>query len=271
VSTDQIPDDAQPETGQDDAGQAGTPYAEYLDRIPEQFRGDVEPVFKDWDANVTRRFQDQSEFRKSWEPYQDTGISQHTPEQVKWSSQFLQALDNPQAIKEWYESYAEQNGLTPAQAEQQADEFQAEYEDPTAALLQAELSKSLGPITKQLEQFSAWQQQQETTIREAQALERINSQLDELKAKHPDEFNREMVERFVSQYTQTDPQNAVQRAFQDWQQIRNSIQKDTLQSKVNVPATPESGGYYDGTAPPVKNMKEASEIALQMLRGTNQQ
>jgi hypothetical protein len=269
---DDITDDVQPDAGQGAGGTTDAPYAEYLNRIPEQLRGDVEPVFKDWDANVTRRFQEHSEFRKSWEPYQDTGISQYTPEEVQWLAQFRPLLDDPQATQQWFNTYAEQNGLTPQEAQQQVEDSGLEdYQDPTAAALRQELQQSLSPITQELNEFKQWREQQQTATREQEALAQINSQLAEIEKKHPDEFNKDMVERFVSQYIQTDPQNAVRRAFADWQQIRNSIQKETLQSKVSQPATPESGGYYDGTAAPLKTMADAKAVALEMLRGTNRQ
>jgi hypothetical protein len=48
---------------------------EYLDRLPEEMRGDVEPIFKEWDANVTKRFQEAAEFRKTMEPLSDLGLT----------------------------------------------------------------------------------------------------------------------------------------------------------------------------------------------------
>src|ERR1035437_4782758 len=68
----------QPPEGQGDQSNS-SPYAEYLDRLPEEVRGDVEPVFRDWDAQTTRKFQDAAKYRKQWEPLEQTGVSQRDP------------------------------------------------------------------------------------------------------------------------------------------------------------------------------------------------
>lgn len=278
MAMDETTDVIQPEdAGQGDGGTSDTPYAEYLDRIPEEVRGQVEPVFKDWDSNVTRRFQEAAEYRKQWEPYEQTGINQISPDEAQWLLQFREARDaNPQAVKEWYEQYAEQNGLTQQEAKQLQDQTQQQadqyggWEDPTAQQLKQQLEQQLGPIQQRLEAFAQWQEQQEFHVREEEANRYIRSQLDELKEKHPDEFNEEMVERLSAQYIESDPRNAVPRGFADWQKIRNQIQKDTLQSKVNQPAAAESGGTADAVPEEFKTLADANKAALARLREARQ-
>jgi hypothetical protein len=260
----------QPEdVGQGDGGQGGTPYDEYLSRIPEEVRGDVEPVFKDWDKNVTQRFQEASQYRQTWEPYEQAGINQFAPEQVQLGLQFVQALDNPQAIKEWYDQYAQQNGLIDQQAEQQAapsfDEYGV-YGDPSAQQLEQLLKTQLGPIQQQLEAFGQWREAQEFAAREQEALRMIEGQIEELKTKHGDEFNEKAVEQLVAQYIETDPVNAVNRAWADYQALVNQISQSVVKSKVSAPPAAESGGVPDVNPEEIKTLADANRIAKERLR-----
>lgn len=254
-------DPVQPEPGQ--GGDAtGTPYQEYLDRIPEEVRGEVEPVFKDWDANFTRRSQEFADYKRGWEPFEQLGVNQRDPAAVQWAMQFVDALEDPGAIKTWYEQYAQERGLTPAAAQDES-----EYIDPaTQALVEQQLQAQLAPLARQLEEVSAWRSAQEQQAAEQQALSDIKTQMADLKAKHPDEFNADMVEKFVAPYIESDPEHAVQRAFTDWQTMRNQLEKDFLQSKADTPAAAEGGGTPAAAPDGIKSLKEAAEAAMEQLR-----
>ncbi len=250
--TDGIADDAQPPEGQDaPAGGQGSPYQEYLDRLPEEVRGQVEPVFRDWDASTTKRFQEAAEYRRQWEPYEQAGLNQIPAQDAPFLAEFYTAMQqNPQAISQWYQQYAEQNGLTPQQA---AELEQQAYVDPDMqALLEQQFQQRLGPISQQLEQLSQWQQQQDAAAREAEAMRSIEGQLSELASKHGDGFSREGVEKFVAQYIETDPSHAVERAFADYQSLVAAIEKGYVSKKLAQPAAPESGGQAATGAEPLK-------------------
>lgn len=267
------PDD----TGQGDAVISDAPYAEYLNRIPEELREQVEPVFKEWDGNTTRKFQEASEYRKQWEPYEKVGVSRTSPEAVDWALQFYRALENPQAIQQWYDAYAQENGLTPQQAAEQQSQQQppgeqlfADYQDPSITqALERQLQQHLSPIQQQLEKFSSWQQQQETQAREQAAMNVIEGQLGDLEKKHGDQFNREWVDKFVANYIESDPHNAVHRAWDDYQNMVNQISKSALQSKVDAPAPAESGGIPNVAPEEIKTMAQAAEQARAIIRETN--
>ena len=264
----------QPDAGQGD-GSGAAPYQEWLDRIPEQVRGDVEPVFKDWDASVTKRFQDAAEYRRQWEPYEQTGVRNLSPEQVQWASQFMDAYDNnPQAIVEWAKEYANERGLTLAEAAQQAQEASERSEQSfddysvgydTQALEKA-LQAQLGPIQQRLEAFASWQEQQEEAQRVQEANQFIRQQLDELKAQHGAEFDEDAVERFIPQYIESDPRNAVPNAWRDYQSLKAQLEKSFVSTKIGAPPAAESGGLADGSPEPVKTLDKANELARNILR-----
>jgi hypothetical protein len=265
----------QPDEGQGEPVTSDAPYAEYLNRIPEELRAQVEPIFKEWDGNTTRKFQEASEYRKQWEPYEQVGVGRTTPEAVDWALQFYRALENPQAIQQWYDAYAQENGLTQQQAAEQqqqappADQTFADYQDPSITqALERSLQQHMSPIQQQLEKLSNWQQQQELQGREQAAMRVIEGQLSELQTKHGDEFNREWVDKFVANYIESDPHNAVHRAWDDYQNMVNQISKSALQSKVDAPAPAESGGVPNVAPEEIKTMAQAAEQARNIMRAT---
>lgn len=261
---DDFADGVQPDDGQGAEGSPASPYQEWLDRIPEEAREHVEPVFRDWDSNVTRRFQEAAEFRKSWEPYEELGVKQRTPEEVQWDLQIAQAArDNPQALREWLDQT-----YGPSTPQQQAETLEA-YVDPTIQQLEQILTSKLSPLEQRLQAFSQWQEQQEFAQRRAEADRFVEGQMKELEQKHPTEFNRQAIEKLVVQYIQNDPRNAVPRAFADWQAIRGQIEKDTLQGKLNQPKPAEGGGMVNAAVDAPKTLAEAGAAALEQIRQAN--
>lgn len=255
-------DGVQPDEGQGAAG-GDTPYAEYLDRIPEDARAEAEAAFKQWDADTTKKFQDHASYRKDWEPFEALGVNQRDPAEVEWAMQFVDALQNPQTIKEWYDQYAQERGLTTNDGSGEDEQ----YVDPsTQSFLERQLQAQLGPVASQLAELAQWREAQEQSRREAEAMSQIRSEIDSLKTRHPDEFNESMVEKLLPQYIESDPQHAVQRAFEDWQAIRNQIEKDALSGKADQPAGAVSGGSADGSPEPIRTLQQAAEAAMQQLR-----
>ena len=277
--TDPSADVVQPE-GQGDEGTGNPAYAEYLTRIPEEARGAAEEAFRDWDAKTTQRFQEAADLRKTWEPYQETGVTRYDPQAVEWALNFMEASRaNPEAVKEWYENYAKDNGLqsAAAPAEQAAfqgglqtlDEFGA-YQDPG---LESVLKSALEPIQSQLEGLTRFREQAEAQQAETEARQFIDGQMGELREKHPDAFKdsgpygaEQMVTRLLPHYIDTDPLNAVPRAFSDYQAIVGQIEKNALQHKVDAAPPALGGGAINGAPEEVKTLGDASQRARAYLQ-----
>jgi hypothetical protein len=269
--SDETTDAVRPDEGEGGGGEGNPLYAEYLDRIPEESRGVAEEAFKAFDANTTKRFQEAAEYKQQWQPYEEAGINSIDPELAKWAVQFANSLDNPDAIHEWFRDvYAPQYGidLNPQQQQQQ-DQFaggEFEYEDPTAKLQQ-----QIEQLQQQIEGHTSWQQQQEQQAAVAEAHKFIQGQMDEIASKNPAEFDdtaREYVEVFAGRYIDSDPRNAVPKAWKDYQALRNTLSKQALQEKVDQGTGAESGGVPDGAPDEVKDLKQAGELAKQWLRSS---
>jgi hypothetical protein len=250
----------QPSEGQGGAS-GGAPYGEYLDRIPAELREQVEPVFQAWDGNVTRRFQELSAAGKRWEPFEQAGLAEYDPQSLQQLVQFAQmAEQDPTAYTEWVRGQAEAAGLlTGSQQDQDT------YVDPAIERL---IEQRYGPLQQQVQQFQSWQQEQELARAQQHHAEQINARLDELARQHG-EFPRPTVEKFISQYIGSDPQNAVDRAFADYQQLVAEIEQQVFASKLRVPGTPEVTGAPDAVPQPVTSLREAAAIATERLRQAN--
>ena len=276
----------QPEQGQGGGGN-DAPYAEYLNRIPEEGRAAAEEAFKAWDADTTRKFQDAAEHRKAWEPFEQLGVNQRDPSEVEWALSMLEAAkNNPQSIAEWYEQYAEQHGLTPAEAAQQAaaaqpavDEFGGIYDQ---AALESLLQSQLTPLQQRLDAIAQREEAREYKERLQEAERHIEEQFTQLQSQHPDAFDikgadgkpidvRAVIENFTGKYIETDPQHAVQRAFADWDALRSQLESGFLNGKAQQPGAPEGGGVANTQPEQIKTLAQANEIALQRIRGSREQ
>src|SRR4051812_42386476 len=105
--------------GADGQGQAGAPdnpnglYPD-LSGVPESVRAQVESLLKEYDGNVTRKFQEAAEYRKQWEPYGELGITDVDPTELSDLMAFREIASDPEAFKEWHQAIGEQLGLAPA-------------------------------------------------------------------------------------------------------------------------------------------------------------
>ena len=223
--TDPSAEPAQPQEGQGEEASGSSPWESYLNRIPEDARDVAAEAFREMEANATKKFQDHAEYRKQWEPLHETGVNQLSADEVSWLVQFRQALDDPQTMQQWWEGYARENGLTPAEAEAEAlDEFG--IVDPQQQLEKL-LEDRLSPLSKQLEQFSSRFEQQDQQAAMAEAGRFIEGQIGQLKEKHGefDKETEELINTLAGRYIESDPMNAIPRAWDDLQRWRNDVEK----------------------------------------------
>lgn len=253
---------------QPDEGQGAAPYQEYLDRIPEELREQVEPVFRDWDAGTTRKFQEAAEYRSRMQPYEQAGITNHSPDVLQWGANFYDAVQqNPAAVQEWFNDYAQEHGLSVKQQEKLADDLGLGDELETSDISKA-LEQHLGPISQQLGEINQWRQAQEQQVALQAATQMVTEQMADIKEKHPDIYDEAAIEPFIGKYIEQDPMNAVARGFADYEAVYNQITKKALQGKVNTSgAAPEGGGYADGAPEEIKTLGDANRIALERMRG----
>jgi hypothetical protein len=256
------------DAAQPDQGQGGdAPYAEYVNRFPEEYQGLAEEVIRELDGKTTQRFQQNAETMRGWDGYEDTGIRRYQPDQVTNLVQFADALSEPERIKEWYFNvYAPANGLIDEQPDQFTATDDYSYQETG---FEDSLKRALEPIQGQMQAMNDWRQQQEDEAAVRAAQQHVEDQLRALEEQHGDRFDREWVEHYIPRYYD-DPYNAVQRAFQDTQDRRKQIEDELLAQKAAQPAPALSGGAPN-VAPVDVKWENRHEAALAMIRAANQQ
>lgn len=277
--TDPAAEPAQPDEGQGSEAPGTSPWEAYLTRFPEEHRDIAAEVLREQESNANKRFEEAADARKFRERYEESGVGRYDPEAVQYALQVLDAQQqNPKGFYDWVTGeYAKEHGLAPAQPEQQpgqADQFSYDEFGQTQDLqpIKQLLEEQLGPIRQDLEGFNSYRQQQEQERLMAEADKYVEGQVAELEAQHPDAFKDKseygpaaMIETFKTRYIETDPLNAIPRAFKDYQAFRGEIETRYAQGKADTPAAAAAGGAVNG-APENLSPEDRRKAAIQFMR-----
>lgn len=210
-----------------------------LSAVPEDMRSQVEPLFKQFDANVTKKFQEHADYRKGWEPYENLGLNEYDPEGLQQLLQFAeQNLTSEDALREFVMSTAQENGWSLDGEEPEGDPEEGE-DDPVRSELDA--------LKQQLSQITERDQAREQEQREQQIGEYITGEYDRLKGEVgelPDEEAQDWVDARAAMYA-SDPEKrdkAIETAYRDYFAMVANIEKGLLKRKGDQPQAPEQGG-----------------------------
>jgi len=261
-------DDAQPAEGQGDDG-GGAPYAEYLEAVPEQFREQVEPAFKKWDADVNKKFQDHAEYRKAWSPYEEAGINEYEPGLIQ---EVLQTAQDPMAYLSWvheqspelaqnaWEQYGEANGLFDSGEDEEESGGGEDFE----AALAEQIEQRLSPIEQRFQEQDERERQQE-----AQSL--VDAEFQALREEHGEAFDEDKEEatrafaRMIFESSEIDFKDAIRQGWERVQKLGVDAERGLVDDKLSQPNTPETGGRPNTGAKPVTDFAEAEKLARERL------
>lgn len=129
-----LPDTVTQDQPVSEGGTGAAPWASYLENLPETVRPLVEPAFREWDANTTKRFQSvQSEY-EPLKPFKEVVDNGWTYEDVQQALILASTLnDNPQQI---YDALAANFGFGQAPTVDQGQgDLEDENDDPRFAKL----------------------------------------------------------------------------------------------------------------------------------------
>lgn len=229
---------------------AVSPWAQYLEPLPESVRPLVEPAFKEWDAQVTKKFQS---LHSEYEPYKSI-IDEYEPDALQQAAAAMQFLQqNPQEfVKQVMAAY----GLEPEQGTANAPvvpEPTGDPDDPYDQRL-GKLEESLGKLAEMLTSEREQQTQQ-------QQLAQLDTQLNDLRSKHG-EFDELYVLTLMSQGME--PEKAVE-------QFKTTL--TDYASKLNAPnaeaptVVSQSGGGYptEPINPKDLNRSQTVDLVAKML------
>lgn len=228
----------EPQSPAGDQGPATTDsgYAQYLDSVAPEIREQVEPLFKEFDGNVTKKFQEHAEYRKGWTPYEELGIKDVPPEQLQELLAFAQMANDPQRFDQWLQSQATERGLL---QEQRDSDFDLEDNSVEDRLLE-KVAELINPLKEQLSE-----QSQAKLVESAEA--EINGVLSSILSDHKDlpESARDAIEALAYRYTDEpglSGKEVVEKGFADYQSLLGQGEKGLFVKKAQQPGTPEGEG-----------------------------
>lgn len=232
--------------GGDDAGAEGEGGAGELydmSTVPDELREHLEPIVKDIQGNVTRNFQEHAEQRKAWEPYQNLNLNDYEPEDLSNLLEFAEMANDPDQFRAWWESVGDDNGwtdeLNPIDDDDSDDDDLDDSDDDDGIDTQQLVETFKQMIDERVEPL---QQDVQTRYEQellSEASELLNERVEALKEEHG-EFDEEIVYTLALNH-EGEP-DALEKGLQDYQNLVNKIQADTLGGKVNSPSPPEGEG-----------------------------
>lgn len=237
----------------------GNPWDSYLEPLPESVRPLVEPAFKSWDAEVTKRFQS---LHSEYEPYKSF-IDEYEPDAIGQALSIMQQLESDPAsviaaIQNAYGLNAEQ-GTADSPAEPAQTDTPASDDDPYSARF-SQMEEMLGALAQAL----LGEQEQKQQAAEEQQLEQV---LTDLKTKHGD-YDEVYVLTLMAQGM--DPEAAVQQFQSTVGQYAQQLNAPNAQAPQVVPA---NGGYPTNPITPedLSSEKATKDLIVQMLQAAAEQ
>lgn len=231
-------DDVQSPEGDQGAEATDSGYAQYLDSVAPEIREQVEPLFKEFDGNVTKRFQEHADYKKGWTPYEELGIKDVPPEQLQQLLDFAQMANDPEQFNQWLQQAATERGLLG----QQDDDLDLDLEDDSQVedrLLQ-KVTEMINPLMERFEK-----QDQEKALESAEA--EVKGALDEILSEHDNlpEGARDAIEALAYRYAEEPGLTAkevIDKGFADYNNLIGQGEKGLFAKKAEQPETPEGPG-----------------------------
>lgn len=238
------------------------PWAEQLATLPESVRPLVEPIFKDWDAKVTERFQKVHSEYEPWKPI----TSAYDPESVSNAVALAKYLEeNPRELYDriaaayGYNNEQGQPGQQPAPQQQGTQpDPEGEEPDPTTEKL-SQLEQAVVAIATHL------QNSQQTTEMDNN-VKLLNETLDGLRNTHGD-YNEQYVLTMIA--NGADPEAAVL----SWKsELQKAIQAGTAPSE-EAPTVVSGAGAVPSTQADLGKLgdNETQDLVVKLLQQANNQ
>lgn len=234
------------------------------DSVPNEYRQHLDPIIKQMQSNIGKKFEEHANYRKQFEPYEQLGITEVEPETLGDLLQLLEVMNNEEQFKEWYDAVGQQYGWNSQDdAEYEDDDFDVEDEESfnpemLQNLINQTVEQAIAPYQQVLQE-----QEQQTQLQNADA--EIGKQLDALREEHGD-FDQE-AEAYICKLALAhgDDPEALQKGFQDYQQLVGKGESELFDATNNAPSRPEGEGVANTSVKSPTTMKEAEALALERL------
>lgn len=236
-----------------------------LDSVPQELREHLQPHLKAIEGNVTRKFQEYSEKLKPWEPYEELGLRDIPPEQVQQLLDFAELAQDQEKFAEWWKGVGEQLGLTESltkpddEFDFDDDELEGLTPEKVQELVEKQVAERVTPLIQQ-------QEAQREAQAEAEAMQEIQGKLSTLAEGYDGELDTDAVLQLAYAYLDDDPENAIERGFEDFKRLVGAGEARLLAEKTKQPQTPEPGGAADTSAPRITTFEDAKAAAKERFK-----
>jgi len=240
-----------------------------LSQVPDEQRPHIEPILQDVQRNVNGKFEQAAEYRKQWQPYEELGVNDIDPSLMEELVSIAQIVDDEEALREWWQGLGSDRGWTDSNQPDDDDEFDFGFDDDDdisetdLKALQEVIEQAIESKTAPLFEKEAEREQQ---LLMAEAEKEISAKLDSLKEKYG-EFDESAVCKLALAY---DEEDAIEKGFEDYQNLIKSAQNGVFEAKTDSPAPPEGAGVPATTPSEITSFKDAKMAAVQRIKANNQ-
>jgi hypothetical protein len=235
------------------------PYSEYLNKFPEAMRPMAEPIFKEWDSNVTRLRQSDLDKVSQYQPYEKY-INEWEPEAIETAINLAQILESqPETL---FTSLAQSLGYEI----DGAGSNDPDDPDNDAGTFSLADSPEFRNMQEQLGGLADFLQNREAQAQEKEELAQVQQEISAMKEKYG-EFDLEYV------LTKASITGNLEAAVQDYQKLVGKQANELLAPGQQAPIV----GGSNGTMP--SNTEDRSkwtpeqrrEAAVAILKAANAQ
>jgi hypothetical protein len=255
-----MPDDVSPNGAEPEGGDASGGLYD-LASVPEDLRPHVEPHLKAIEANITKKLQENSESLKRWEPYEELGIGDIDPQNLQQLLEFAEMAQDEDKFAEWFRETGDRLGLMESPDDDLDFDFEENELTPEKVeqLIAKAVAENIQPVNQRL-------QERETKEAEQAAMYEITDQLDAMKAEHGDDLDTDAVLQLAYAYADEDPDNAINRGFEDYQRLVGKGEAGLFAKKAGQPESPEGPGRASNAPQQITTFDEAKAAALDRLK-----
>lgn len=249
-----------------------------LESVPADYRQHIDPILKELQTNVGKKFEEHANYRKQWEPYEELGLNDYDPESIQALLQLGEIMSDQDQFKDWWSQVGNELGFMP---EDEYDEDDEDYEDDEYEDSNDELSSDgiQEIINEQLQQALAPLYQDRQQQEFDQGVEQIGQELDKQMAELRDNFEAETgqelkpeIEQHIWKtalaYEEEGPQ-AIQKAWDEVMGIVGDAKSELFAAADNQPAKPEGPGRANTSPEPITSFDDASAVAKERIKSGN--
>lgn len=246
-----------------------------IDEVPAEYRQHIDPILQNINTNVNKHISSVNSKLKDWEPYENLGlrdkVDPETMEEVLGFLDMMASVENdPTEFKNWWETVGNELQFfeKPAEEEEfdplaEGEENQFDPESLKQDIIESIKQEVLGPLAQKEEQ-----QQQEQQLAEANQF--VDKEIKAIKEKFGD-FDESTEQRILTLSLSygDDPENAIQKGFEDYKAIVEQAQGKLFAKKENQPGQAEGAGTPNTTPPSITTFDDATKAAKERIAQSN--